>query len=106
MVSPGLVMAAARLASPSFEPSVAITSVSGSRLDVEAAAVIAGERPAQAGNALADGIAVGARVLHRLDQLGDDVRRRRAVRVAHAEVDDVLPGGAGRALAVFTSANT
>ncbi len=30
MVSPGLVTAAARLASPSLEPSVAITSVSGS----------------------------------------------------------------------------
>ncbi len=34
---------------------------------------------------------MGARVLHRFHQLGDDVRRRRAVRVAHAEVDDVLP---------------
>ena len=39
---------------------------------------------------LRHGIAVGARVLHRLDQLGDDMRRRRAVGVAHAEVDDVL----------------
>ncbi len=35
---------------------------------------------------------MGARVLHRLDQFGDDVRRRRAVRIAHAEVDDVLAG--------------
>ena len=37
---------------------------------------------------------MGARVLHRLDQLGDDVRRRRAVGIAHAEVDDVLAGAA------------
>jgi hypothetical protein len=38
---------------------------------------------------------MGARVLHRLDQLGHDVRRGGTIRVAHAEVDDVLPGGAG-----------
>ena len=30
----------------------------------------------------------------RLDQLGDDVRRRRPVGVAHAEIDDVATGGA------------
>ena len=33
--------------------------------------------------------------LHGLDQLVDDVRRRRAVGVAHAEVDDVLAAPAG-----------
>ena len=58
--------------------------------DVETPLVIARQRPAQAGNALAGGVAMRARILHRLDQLGDDVRRRRAVRIAHAEVDDVL----------------
>ena len=30
-----------------------------------------------------------------LDQLVDDVRRRRAVGIAHAEVDDVLAGAPG-----------
>ena len=60
---------------------------------VEAAAVVAGERAAQAGDALAGRIAVGSRVLHRLDQLRHDVRRRGAVGVAHAEVDDVLAAG-------------
>ena len=63
--------------------------------DVEAPLVVAGQRPPQSGNALADGIAMGARVLHRLDQLGDDVRRRRAVGIAHAEIDDVLAGNPG-----------
>ena len=38
---------------------------------------------------------MGARVLHRLDQLGDDVRRRGAVGITHAEVDDVLAGDPG-----------
>src|ERR1700733_4900647 len=33
-----------------------------------------------------------ARILHGLDHLGDDMRRCRAVGVAHAEVDDVLAG--------------
>ena len=37
-------------------------------------------------------------VAHRLDQLLDDVRRRRAVGVAHAQVDDVLAGRARRGL--------
>ena len=88
------VIAEARLASPSLDPSVATTSVSGSSADIEAAAVIGGQRAPQPGNALADRIAMRARVLHRLDQLGDDMRRRRAVGIAHAEVDDVLAGAA------------
>ena len=41
---------------------------------------------------------MGARVLHRLHQLGDDVRRRRTVGIAHAEVDDVLAGASGARL--------
>ena len=41
---------------------------------------------------------MGARVADRLDQLVDDLLRRRAVRIAHAEVDDVLAGGPRRRL--------
>src|SRR5712691_11522304 len=37
-------------------------------------------------------------VLHRLDQLGDDMWRGRPVGVAHAEVDDVATRGAGLCL--------
>ncbi len=37
---------------------------------------------------------MGLGVLHRLDQLGDDMRRGRPVGVAHAEVDDVAALGA------------
>jgi hypothetical protein len=70
----------------------------GVQRHVEAAAVISGERPAQAGDAFAGGIAVGARVLHGFDQLGDDMRRGGAVRIAHAQVDDVLALGAGAGL--------
>ena len=33
-----------------------------------------------------------------LGQLGDDMRRRRAVGIAHAEIDDVLAARAGRRL--------
>ena len=51
-------------------------------------------RAAQARNAARRRIAVGARHRDRLDQLLDDMRRRRHVRIAHAEIDDV---GAARA---------
>src|SRR5271165_4180675 len=39
-----------------------------------------------------------ARVLHRLDQLGYDVRRRRAVGVTHAQINDVLASAPGLGL--------
>src|SRR5207247_1408773 len=45
-------------------------------------------------------VTVVARVLRRLDQLLHDRLRRRDVRVAHAEVDDILPGAAGSRLEV------
>ncbi len=67
---------------------------------VEPAGVVAGQRAAQAGDALAGAVAVGARVLHRLHQLGHDMRRGGAVRVAHPEVDDVLAGRPGPRLGV------
>ena len=66
----------------------------GIDLDIEAAGVIAGAGAAQPGDAARHRIAVGLRVLHRLDELGDDVRRGRAVGIAHAEIDHVAPGGA------------
>src|SRR6202012_3014457 len=62
--------------------------------DVEAALVVGGQRPPQAGDALADGVAVRTRVLHRLDQFRHDMRRGGAVGISHAEVDAVLPGAA------------
>ena len=60
--------------------------------------VIAGLSPTQAGNSSRGGIAVGARLADGLDQLVDDVFGRREVGVAHAEIDDVCPGGAGLGL--------
>ena len=66
----------------------------GIELDMEAAGVIAGTGAPQPGDAARCRIAVGLGVLHRLDQLGDDMRRGRPVGVAHAEVDDVAPLGA------------
>src|SRR5262249_50606051 len=39
-------------------------------------------------------VAMVLRLLHCLDELRDDVRRRRMVRIAHPEVDDVLAAGA------------
>ena len=68
--------------------------VLGIDLDAEAARVVGGQSAPQTGNAARVRVAVGAPVLHRLDQLGDDVRRRRHVGIAHAEVDDVVAGGA------------
>ena len=59
--------------------------------DVEAPRVIAGAGAAQPGDAARDRIAVRLRVLHAFDELGDDMRRGRPVRVAHAEIDHVAP---------------
>ena len=67
----------------------------GVELDIEAPRVIGGIGAAQPGNPPRCRIAVRLRVLHRLDQLGDDVRRRRAVGIAHPEIDDVAPLAAG-----------
>ena len=69
------------------------------QLHIEAAGVITGKRAAQ-GPVMPrlGGIAVGARVRHRFNEFGNDVRRGGAVRVAHAEIDDVLAGGAGARL--------
>ena len=68
----------------------------GIDLDPEAAAVIVRLRAAQAGNALRLRIAVRVGLLRDLDQFLDDVRRRRQIGVAHAEVDDVLARRARR----------
>ena len=55
----------------------------------EAAGVVAGLGAAQAGDALGGGVAVGAGASDGFYKLFNDVGRRRHVRVAHAEVDDV-----------------
>ncbi len=70
----------------------------GVELHPEAARIISGLRAAQPGNALRRGIAVGARLAERLLHLLDDVSRRRQVRIAHAEIDDVRAGVAGHRL--------
>ena len=70
----------------------------GIELHAEAARVIGGLRAAQAGDALGRRIAVGARLAERLLHLLDDVSRRRQVRIAHAEIDDVGAGVAGHRL--------
>ena len=64
----------------------------GIELHAEAAAVVGGLRPAQARNALGRRVAVGARLAERLLHLLDDMRGRRQIRIAHAEVDDVGAG--------------
>ena len=51
--------------------------------------VVRRQRPTQAGNATRVGIAMGARVLHRLHQLLDDMRRGWKIGIAHTEVDDI-----------------
>ena len=66
----------------------------GVEAHAEAAGVVGRPGAAQAGDAARGRVAVGLRVARRLDQLVDDVGRRRQVRVAHAEVDDVATGGA------------
>ena len=70
----------------------------GVELHAEAARVVGGLRLAQARNALGCGIAVGARLGHRLDELVDDVLGRGHVGVAHAEIDDVGAAGPRRGL--------
>ena len=67
-------------------------------LHAEAAAVIGGLGAPQPGDAARGGIAVGARPADRLDQLVEDMLRRRQVGIAHAEIDDVGAAGARRRL--------
>src|SRR4029079_15998198 len=59
-------------------------------LDAPPALVPVADRAAQPRNALRYRVAVRVRALDGFDQLVDDVRRGGPVRVAHAEVDDVL----------------
>ena len=68
--------------------------VVGVDVDGVAVAVPMRDRAAQARNALRRRVAVGVGPLRRFGELGDDVRRRRAVGVAHAHVDDVFPAPA------------
>ena len=66
--------------------------------DAEPALVVGRLRLAQPRNALGGRIAVGARLADGLDHLVDDVLRRRHVRIAHAEIDDVGAPCTGRGL--------
>ena len=68
---------------------MATTWVSGIELYAEAPRVIGGLRLAQAVDAARGRIAVGARLAERLLELLQHMGRRRQVRIAHAEVDDV-----------------
>ena len=64
-------------------------------LDPEAASIIGRASAAQTGDAARYRIAVGFWILHCFDELGDDVRRRCPIGIAHAEIDDVASGGTG-----------
>ena len=84
-----------------------MTSRLGIELDLEAPRVVGGAGAAQAGDAARYRIAVGSRVLHRFDELGDDMRGCRAVGIPHAEIDHVAPGGArAAAFSALTSLKT
>ena len=65
----------------------------GVQLDAEALPVPAGDGDPEPADAARGRVAVVPRVLRGLDELVDDVPGRRAIRVAHAEVDDVLAPG-------------
>jgi hypothetical protein len=116
------VIAWARLARPSFEPSVARVrhqdhvAGAGDRLgeigktflraerddrlvlrvevDTEAPRVIGRVRLAQARNAARHRVAVRARVLNGFGQLCDNMRGRGQVGIAHSQIDDVVAHGA------------
>ncbi len=60
--------------------------------DPEGALVQIRDREAKLGDPLARGVAVVARVAHRLGELVDRDRGRRQIGVAEREVDDVLAG--------------
>ena len=78
----------------------------GVELHAEAAAVIGRLRLAQARNPARGRIAVGARLADDLLQLLDHMRRRREVRIAHAEIDDVGARIARRQLRLLTCSKT
>ena len=59
-------------------------------LDGVASSIPVADGPAQARDAAGDRVAVGVVAAGGLDQLFDDVFRRRLIGIAHAEVDDVL----------------
>src|SRR5690242_8383896 len=61
--------------------------------DIEAARVISGAGTPQSRDSTGYRIPVGLRVLHRPDEFGHDVRRGRTIGIAHAEIDNVAPGG-------------
>ncbi len=98
--SPGPSIASARWPMPSFEPMVTIASRVGIEVDVVARRYQSQIASAQLVDAARHRVAVVDRLLHRLDQLLHDVRRRRPVGVPHREVDDVLAGAARRELQV------
>jgi len=64
----------------------------------EAALIVGCLRFPEARDSAAGGVAVGSGLGRDFSELRDDVRRRRAVWIAHAEVDDVLPAPARRGL--------
>ena len=64
----------------------------GIELHPEAAFVVGGLGAPQPRDAARRGVAVGARAPDRVLELLDDMRGRRQVGIAHAEVDDVGPG--------------
>jgi hypothetical protein len=68
------------------------------QLDAVAAPVPVADGLSQPGNPARDRVAVRVLALRRLHQLVDDVLRRRAVGVAHRQVDDVLAAPARRHL--------
>ncbi len=68
----------------------------GVEIDAEAASVIIGLCPAEARNTLGLRIAMRARLLRHFHQLVDDMSGGREIRVAHAEVDNVLASRARR----------
>ena len=67
-------------------------------IDSEAPGIIAGLRLPEARYALGSRISVRARIAGDLGELFDDMGRRRAVGIAHAEIDDVLAPRARRCL--------
>ena len=77
---------------PSLAPIVEMISVSGSSVDAEAALVEVGGGLAQLGDAPAGRVAVVPGVAGRLAELVDRDLRRRDVRVAEPQVDDVHAG--------------
>ena len=93
-VSPGPSRARHMWLNPSFEPIVATTSWSGSRLDAEPRLVLGGDLAAEVVDAGGHAVAVVPRVAGGLAELVDDPGLGRVGRVAHAQVDHVDPGAA------------